>query len=41
MNLLDFIENFMRRTSQFTFNDWLLVFACFVLASYTLLLARR
>ena len=41
MNLLDFSDALLRRTSQFNFHDWLRVFACIMLGSDTLLLARR
>jgi hypothetical protein len=41
MNLLDLSDALLRRTSQFNFQDWLRIFACIILGSYALLLARR
>jgi hypothetical protein len=41
MNLLDLTNELLRRTGQFTTQDWLRVFACVILGSYALLLARR
>jgi hypothetical protein len=41
MNLLNFFESVITRTSQFTIRVWLLTFACVVLAIYAVGLSRR
>ncbi len=41
MNPFDLVQEVIRRTSQFNFHDWLLTFACIILASYALLISRR
>jgi hypothetical protein len=41
MNLLNFTEALIRRSSQFSISDWMLVFSCVILGTYALLLARR
>jgi hypothetical protein len=41
MEPLDFFQSLMHRTSQFTIQDWLLTFACAVVAWYALQIAKR
>ncbi len=41
MNPVDFVQSLVQRTSQFTFHNWLIVFACISLATYILLISRR
>jgi hypothetical protein len=41
MKLLNFFESLIHRTSQFSISEWLLTFACAVLAIYAIGLSRR
>lgn len=41
MGPIEFFESLMRRTSQFSIQDWLLTFACAIIAYYALQIARR
>lgn len=40
MDLLDLAHAFMRRSSQFSVNDWLTTFSCILALAYVLLLGK-
>jgi hypothetical protein len=41
MKIFNFFESLMHRTSQFSWSDWSLAAACFVLAFYAIGISRR
>ncbi len=41
MNVFDFFQSLIERTSQMTAHQWLLTSACVILGCYAILISRR